>query len=95
MSDHAVAASDVSNEKPLPTSDGERDGEWVTPDVSYVEPSRRFCAYCGRPIARRYWRETTAAGDLAFCGPAHAGMYASGATQAAATKTSADTTLKN
>jgi hypothetical protein len=88
----AIATEDRT---PMPTHDGERAGEWITPDVSYVEPARRFCAYCGRPIARRYWRETTPAGDLAFCGPAHAGMYASGATQAAATKTSADTTLKN
>ncbi|HEU0114049.1 MAG TPA: hypothetical protein VFQ80_05210, partial [Thermomicrobiales bacterium] len=60
----------------------EHTGEWIVPDVSYVEPSRRFCAYCGRPIARRYWRERTPAGDLAFCQPAHARMYARGETQA-------------
>ena len=46
-----------------------------------VDPIRRACAYCGRPIARRYWRERGHDGDLAFCGPEHAAMYASGATQ--------------
>ncbi len=29
-------------------------GRWVEPEGSYVNPARRFCAYCGRPIARRY-----------------------------------------
>ncbi|HET7092809.1 MAG TPA: hypothetical protein VFI22_05000 [Thermomicrobiales bacterium] len=77
MSDHA-AANDASpaDPKPTPSGNAERAGEWVTPAVSYVEPSRRFCAYCGRPIARRYWRESTPAGDLAFCQPAHAAMNA-------------------
>jgi hypothetical protein len=77
---------------PTSTDDGERAGEWITPAVSYVEPGRRFCAYCGRPIARRYWRERTPAGDLAFCGPAHAGMYANGARQATLANNGATTT---
>ncbi|HEU0114882.1 MAG TPA: hypothetical protein VFQ80_09400 [Thermomicrobiales bacterium] len=76
----------------MPTSKSERAGEWIVPDISYVEPDRRFCAYCGRPIARRYWRETTPAGDRAFCHPAHAGMYASGATQATSAREVASTT---
>jgi hypothetical protein len=72
----------------MSTGDGERDGEWIVPAVSYVEPARRFCAYCGRPIARRFWRERTPAGDLAFCQPAHAAMYASSAAHPAQTTTS-------
>jgi hypothetical protein len=48
---------------------GGRDGgEWVEPAVSYVDPVRRFCAYCGRPIARRFWR----AREAAYCDPGHA-----------------------
>ena len=62
----------------MPTSAPDRSGEWIVPEVSYVDPSRRFCAYCGRPIARRYWRERTPAGDLAFCGPEHAAIHAGG-----------------
>lgn len=80
----SAANHDLSSREdrtPLPTGDGERDGGWIVPDVSYVEPSRRFCAYCGRPIARRYWRESMPAGDLAFCQPAHAAMYANDAAQ--------------
>ena len=50
-------------------------GEWVTPTVSYVEPKRRFCALCGRPIARRYWRAAPAVEPLTFCEPAHADLY--------------------
>jgi hypothetical protein len=47
-------------------------GEWIVPSVSYVDPSRRFCAFCGRPIARRYWRVGTGGTDAIFCDPGHA-----------------------
>lgn len=50
-------------------------GEWVVPAVSYVEPKRRFCALCGRPIARRYWRAAPIGSPLPFCEPAHADLY--------------------
>jgi hypothetical protein len=51
-------------------------GEWVVPTVSDVEPKRRFCALCGRPIARPYWRAAPAGEPLVFCEPAHADLYA-------------------
>ena len=50
-------------------------GEWIVPAVSYVEPKRRFCAFCGRPIARRYWRAAPAGEPFPFCDPAHAELY--------------------
>lgn len=50
-------------------------GEWITPAVSYVEPKRLFCALCGRPIARRYWRASPAGESLPFCEPTHAELY--------------------
>lgn len=50
-------------------------GEWITPSVSYVEPRRRACALCGRPIARRYWRAAPAGAALPFCDPTHADLY--------------------
>lgn len=50
-------------------------GRWVTPPVSYVEPHRIFCAFCGRPLARRYWQGGPEAAPLAFCDPAHAARY--------------------
>ncbi|MEA2530949.1 MAG: hypothetical protein QOG89_2593 [Thermomicrobiales bacterium] len=50
-------------------------GEWVYPTVSYIEPKRLFCALCGRPIARRYWRSSPAGEALPFCEPAHADLY--------------------
>ena len=50
-------------------------GEWITPNVSYVEPKRLFCALCGRPIARRYWRASPAGEALPFCEPAHTDLY--------------------
>jgi hypothetical protein len=46
-------------------------GEWITPPISYVDPRRRFCAFCGRPIARRFWQ----VGAGIFCDPAHAHEY--------------------
>jgi len=50
-------------------------GEWVTPPVSYVDPSRRFCQFCGRPIARKFWQVETKNGETIFCDPAHAALY--------------------
>jgi hypothetical protein len=47
-------------------------GYWVTPAVSYVDPVRRFCAYCGRPIARRYWERVENGREMGYCSPAHA-----------------------
>jgi hypothetical protein len=52
------------------------DGKWIMPSVSYVDPTRRFCELCGRPIARRYWRARTERGEGIFCDPAHAALYA-------------------
>ena len=51
-------------------------GEWVVPAVSYVDPARRSCAFCGRPIARRYWRVTREGEERIFCDPAHARLDA-------------------
>jgi hypothetical protein len=60
-----------STSRATPSTDG-----WVTPEVSYVDPARRFCQFCGRPIARRFWKVETR-GDVAiFCDPAHADLYA-------------------
>jgi len=50
-------------------------GGWVTPAVSYVDPARRFCQFCGRPIARRFWQAETSGGVEIFCDPAHAALY--------------------
>ena len=50
-------------------------GEWVTPAMSYVDPVRRSCALCGRPIARRYWLVEIAGEDRVFCEPQHAHFY--------------------
>ena len=48
-------------------------GRWVEPEVNYVDPERRFCAYCGRPIARRFWEARVGAGEVAaYCSPEHA-----------------------
>jgi hypothetical protein len=52
-------------------------GTWITPPVSYVEPRRLSCAFCGRPIARRYWSAEPAGRPLVFCEPAHAELYVS------------------
>lgn len=51
-------------------------GDWVTPAVSYIDPERRFCTLCGRPIARRYWQVRIGSEALPFCTPAHAILYA-------------------
>jgi hypothetical protein len=50
-------------------------GQWITPEVSYVDPVRRFCDFCGRPIARRYWQEAEHGAGHIFCEPAHAALY--------------------
>jgi hypothetical protein len=47
-------------------------GAWVRPDVSYIDPVRRFCAYCGRPIARGYWQPNEGEDGKVYCDPAHA-----------------------
>jgi hypothetical protein len=52
-------------------------GTWVTPPVSYVEPLRLSCAFCGRPIARRYWSAAPNDESLVFCEPRHADLYVS------------------
>ena len=51
-------------------------GEWVQPDVSYIDPVRRFCAYCGRPIARRYWEQRGGRYGEVYCNTAHAAAQA-------------------
>jgi hypothetical protein len=51
-------------------------GEWFMPAVSYVDPRRRFCQFCGRPIARRFWQAETKRGVGIFCNPAHAALEA-------------------
>jgi hypothetical protein len=62
-------------EADAPGTDPNADGEWIVPPVSYVAPSRRFCALCGRPIARRYWRAKIGEREEVFCEPAHARLY--------------------
>ncbi len=52
-------------------------GSWITPLVSYVEPLRLSCAFCGRPIARRYWSDSPTGEPLTFCDPSHAELYVS------------------
>ncbi len=51
-------------------------GEWIVPPVSYVHPSRRFCALCGRPIARRFWQVGVEGAEGIFCDPVHAALRA-------------------
>ena len=50
-------------------------GEWITPPVSYVDPARRFCQFCGRPIARRFWQAKAEGEAGIFCDPAHAALF--------------------
>lgn len=52
-------------------------GEWIVPPVSYVEPLRISCTFCGRPIARQYWRASPAGKPLPFCNPEHEALYLS------------------
>ena len=59
------------------TAVNEQLGQWIEPEVNYVAPERRFCAYCGRPIARRYWAQRTTEGATTpFCTPEHAARQA-------------------
>ena len=51
------------------------EGRWVRPAVSYVDPMRRFCDLCGRPIARRFWQVKTGSGEGVYCDPAHARLH--------------------
>ncbi len=53
----------------------ETQGAWVTIDVGYVDPQRRSCALCGRPLARKIWRETIEGDALDFCEPGHVTLY--------------------
>ena len=53
-------------------------GAWIEPEVSYVDPARRHCHLCGRPIARRYWSVLVAGEALAFCDPDHADRWIEG-----------------
>jgi len=46
------------------------------PVVSYINPERRFCAFTGRPIARRFWQVTVGERSLSFSDPAAALRYA-------------------
>lgn len=45
--------------------------QWVTLDVGYVDPQRRSCVLCGRPLARQIWRQEVGGNMLEFCEPAH------------------------
>ncbi len=50
-------------------------GEWKLPDVSYVDPARVACEFCGRPIPRRYWSAEIDGTRRSFCDPSHAQLY--------------------
>ena len=52
-------------------------GDWVTIDVGYVDPQRRSCAFCGRPLARKIWRQMIQGEVLDFCEPRHVTLYRS------------------
>ena len=65
-----------SGEMNIAASEANAAGEWITPPVSYVDPARRFCELCGRPIARKFWQARTERGEGIFCDPAHAALYA-------------------
>lgn len=58
------------------SSVGDGAGAWILPAVSYVDPTRRFCELCGRPIARRYWQIAIEERKRIFCDPTHADLYA-------------------
>jgi hypothetical protein len=51
-------------------------GEWIVPAVSYVDPQRRFCRYCGRPIARGFWRTWSGDEPMTYCDARHAELDA-------------------
>lgn len=56
-------------------ADANESGTWVTIELGYVDPQRRSCALCGRPLARRIWRERIAGNTLDFCNPDHVARY--------------------
>lgn len=58
------------------SEDEAKNGRWVVPAVSYVDPVRRFCAMTGRPIARGYWQVVVAGREVAFSDREHAIRYA-------------------
>ena len=71
-----MSADRVGEEMQVQVSRASGEGEWIMPPVSYVDPTRRFCEFCGRPIARRFWQVATERGERTFCDPAHAALYA-------------------
>jgi hypothetical protein len=58
----------IATEAPVP-ADG-----WVVTEVSYVDPAREFCAFCGRPLTRRFWRAFLEGTERRYCEPLHAEM---------------------
>lgn len=66
----------AGRESPAITEEQAREGEWIMPTVSYINPERRFCAFTGRPIARRFWQVTVGERSLSFSDPAAALRYA-------------------
>lgn len=52
-------------------------GTWVVLEVGYVNPRRTHCAFCGRPLARKVWRENIDGQELLFCDPEHVDLYRS------------------
>ncbi len=66
----------AGREWPAITEEQSQAGAWIMPAVSYVNPERRFCAYTGRPIARRFWRVTVGERSLSFSDPEAARRYA-------------------
>jgi hypothetical protein len=69
-----MSGGDRSGDGSSQSNAGE-EGRWVVPALSYVDPGRRFCAWCGRPIARRYWEMDVEGKPLPFCDAAHATRY--------------------
>ena len=70
-------SADRGESESRPTSSlSSGNGEWIVPPVSYVDPTRRFCEFCGRPIARRFWQAKKVHGVGIFCDPAHAALNA-------------------
>ena len=65
---------DDNGDKDLELNVAYGNGEWITPAVSYVDPSRRFCDLCGRPIARRFWQVVIGDATRIFCDPSHADL---------------------
>jgi hypothetical protein len=45
-------------------------------ELALCDPTRRFCEFCGRPIARKFWQAMTERGAGVFCDPAHAMLHA-------------------